>query len=152
MHCVLDAMGKTDINIPNPSGTIVFADSDVNVPFGPILFVVDVSIVSAAVGVDGHGRIGTIALRFCFERRPVGISCSLFYNELSPSRPGSCAGRAALVAAALIHRNPDGAVRRDMQVAVESAAQSARIAQGARAVAGTQRIAALAERGTYYVL
>src|SRR5205814_4158283 len=75
------------------------------------LLVVDVGIVSRAIGVEGDRRIGALRLRNAAS-----------YLELSPRGAGICANGSALLAPALVNRQPDSPIGRHVKMAMETSA------------------------------
>src|SRR5262249_13202379 len=110
-----DAVGDADVDVADPVRAAVGADRDVHVAFRRLAvgdrLVVDVAVVRGAVGVERDRRIGALRLRFAGRQR-----------EFGERGAGVGAGDATLVAAALVDRQPDRAVRRNVQMTVQAAA------------------------------
>jgi len=115
---VLDAVGCADVEVISPRDTVIwiavtYFDARVTfrrIPRGNRL-IVDIGIVNSAIRVDGDRRIGALGLRDAARD-----------DELLPSCAPICAQCAALLAAALINRQPDGTIWSYVKVAVQTAA------------------------------
>src|SRR5438093_7061433 len=115
---VLDAVRCADVEIISPRDAVIwiavtYFDARVTfrrIPRGNRL-IVDIGIVNSAIRVDGDRRIGALGLRDAARD-----------DELLPSCAPICAQCAALLAAALINRQPDGTIWSYVKVAVQTAA------------------------------
>src|SRR6266480_6965526 len=111
-------MGCADVEVISPRHAVIWIAVtylDACVTFRRIpsrdRLIVDVGVVNGATRVDRDRRIGALGLRDAARD-----------DELLPSCAPICAQCAALLAAALINRQPDGTIWRYVKVAVQTAA------------------------------
>ena len=112
-------MSRANIDVIDPvdccSGTVAHRNSGVT--FWRIArrhrFIPHIGVINFIVRIDRNRRIGTLRLGKC-----------VWHPEGSPCHTSISAEHAALQPAALIHRQPRGAIGRDMNVAVETAARA----------------------------
>ena len=111
-------MGCADVEVISPRDTVIwiavtYLDACVTfrrIPSGDRL-IVDVGVVNGATRVDRDRRIGALGLRDAARD-----------DELLPSCSSICAQCAALLASALIDREPGCAIGRNVKMAVQTAA------------------------------
>ena len=122
--CVLDAMGRPDIKVVSPGDSVIriaVTDRHARMSFGRIArgyrLIVDVGVVNGAIAIDRNRRIRALYLRN-------GIR----HDEFLPGYAAVRTHRATLVATTVTYRQPDGAIRSHMNVAVQTMALSNTVA------------------------
>src|ERR1700719_15623 len=155
-----DAVAGTNVHVPNPSysgtgeRTGSLADRDMHVALGATSLIIYVAVVGGAVRIQADGRICAVGLCCGGERRAAVYVVIAGDNKLAPSVAGIGAERTALLAGALIDRQPSSAIWSHVKVAVQPSTLggNAIIREHSRSIAGAEIVAPLAAGATLAVL